>query len=349
MENSIYRIIDVNFNRSREACRMIEEFCRFSLNSKVLTDRTKAIRHKICENINKLDTGKLIANRDTDTDVGAARQIDEQMQRNCLRDSFTAACKRLTEALRVLTEMTTSFDKHVSGQMEELRFRAYALEKEIALFADTASKFDKVRLYVLITSEDPMEIIDLTNKCIDGGADCIQLRAKQMPGDQMYAAANAMVELCKEAGVISIVNDRTDIAIAAGADGVHLGQNDLSVEQAGKLALSPLIIGKSTHNPDQLKEAILELPTYIGLGSVFSTGTKPDAEPVGLDYIKKAVSTLQNSGIKHVAIGGITTDNIESVLKAGARAVAVCSAVTESENPVQACKAIKQQINRYFS
>jgi thiamine-phosphate pyrophosphorylase len=110
-----------------------------------------------------------------------------------------------------------------------------------------------------------------------------------------------------------------------------------------------LIIGKSTHNPDQLKEAILELPTYIGLGSVFSTGTKPDAEPVGLDYIKKAVSTLQNSGIKHVAIGGITTDNIESVLKAGARAVAVCSAVTESENPVQACKAIKQQINRYFS
>lgn len=323
---------------------MAEEFCRFKLNSQILTDRAKAIRHRLCAIIGRLDAGRLLASRDTYGDVGAARQIEEQIERNNLEDCFTAACKRLTEALRVLGEMSATFDKADSELLEKLRFEAYAFEKDVALFADTVEKFGRAKLYVIITSNLPADIMNLTNQCIRGGADCIQLRAKQMPDDQLFATALEMVELCRNADVISIINDRVDIAVAAGTDGVHLGQNDLPVDQARKLAKSPIIIGKSTHSIDQLERAITELPTYVGLGPVFSTGTKPGAEAVGLVYVSKATAILEGSGIKHVAIGGITLDNVKDVLGAGAQAVAVCSAVTKVENPIEACKKLKQKI-----
>ncbi|MHC4389128.1 MAG: thiamine phosphate synthase, partial [Planctomycetota bacterium] len=143
------------------------------------------------------------------------------------------------------------------------------------------------------------------------------------------------------------INDRVDIAVAAAADGVHLGQNDLPVEQARKLQLGPLIIGRSTHSIDQLRAACEELPTYVSLGPVFSTGTKPTAEPVGLEYVKQGVEILTDTGIGHVAIGGIMLDNVEGILEAGARAIAVCSAVTEVADPTGACQALRERISTF--
>jgi len=347
MDRSAYRIIDANFNRAREACRLIEEFCRFTLNYSLLTDRTKQLRHKLCSVIDKLDAGLLLANRDIQGDVGAAKQLDSQMVRRSVYDCFTAACKRLTEALRVLSEMLGPLDKAQADALERLRFDAYALEKDIALFADTAEKFGKVHLYVIITSDLPAEIITLASRCIKGGADCIQLRAKKMSDDQLLAVAAEMVRFCRQAGVISIINDRVDIAVASGADGVHLGQNDLSVEQAQKLACSPIITGKSTHSIEQLKQACEQLPAYVGLGPVFSTGTKPNAVPVGLEYVRKAISFLEETAIAHVAIGGITLENVENVLQAGAKAIAVCSAITEAPDVEKACRQLKSKITHF--
>ena len=143
---------------------------------------------------------------------------------------------------------------------------------------------------------------------------------------------------------MSVINDRADIAVATGADGVHLGQNDLAVEQVRKLQLAPMIIGKSTHSLEQLRAACEECPAYVSLGPVFSTGTKPSAEPVGLEYIRQGIKELTDTGIGHVAIGGITLDNVEEVLGAGARAIAVCSAVTEATDPEAACRALKEKI-----
>jgi thiamine-phosphate pyrophosphorylase len=125
---------------------------------------------------------------------------------------------------------------------------------------------------------------------------------------------------------------------------VHLGQNDLPIEQVRKLQLAPLIIGKSTHSLKQLQAACKEVPTYVSLGPVFPTGAKPTAEAVGLDYVKQGVEALAETGIGHVAIGGITPDNVEEVLRAGARTIAVCSAVTETADPAAACRALKEKI-----
>lgn len=344
MERAVYRIIDANFNRAREGVRVIEEFCRFSLNCSPLAERAKQLRHELSSAIGKLDAGRLISSRDTLGDVGIGKTVDKQLTRNSLNDCFTASCKRLTEALRTLAEMIQTLNRPVAEAIENLRYEAYTLEKDIVLFSEPTKKFKRVGLYVIISSNLPVDIISLTNQCAAGGADCIQLRAKDIKDDNFFVIADEFVKVCRDADVLGIVNDRVDIAVAAGADGVHLGQNDLPIEQVRKLQLSPLIVGKSTHSLEQLRSACREYPTYVSLGPVFSTGTKPDAQPVGLDYVRQATKELADTGVGSVAIGGITPKNVEDVLKAGVKTIAVCSAVTKVEDPVMACRVLKEKI-----
>jgi len=344
MEHSIYRIIDANFNRAREAIRVIEDFCRFAVNSSQLTERAKQLRHKLSAAIDKLGIEKLIAARNTAEDVGIGQKVDEQLQRINLNDCLTAACKRLTEALRVLAETIQTFNPAASQTIENLRYTAYTLEKDIVLFSRPAEKFKRVKLYVIISSELPVEVISLAGRCAAGGADCIQLRAKNIEDDKLFAVACEFVNICKSAGALSIINDRADIAVAAGADGVHLGQNDLPIEQVRKLQTTPLIIGKTTHSQKQLQLACRENPVYVSLGPVFATETKPAVEPVGLDYVRQAGRILENTGIRGVAIGGITAANAEDVLKAGASVIAVCSAVSKACDPLAACLELKSKI-----
>ncbi|OHB73788.1 MAG: thiamine-phosphate diphosphorylase [Planctomycetes bacterium RBG_16_55_9] len=347
MERAVYRIIDANFNRAREAARSVEEFCRFALNSDSLTRRSKQLRHELSACIGQLDTGRLISSRDTLGDVGAGQKVDKQLSRVDLYDGCTAACKRLSEALRVLAEVLRPQSQPAADTMESLRYTAYTLEKDIVLQSHTLERFKRVRLYIVITSHLPAEVIYLAGKCIAGGADCIQLRAKAVEDERLFALAVAFVKICKDAGVMSIINDRTDVAVAAGADGVHLGQNDLPVAQARKLELGPLIIGKSTHSIEQLRAACDEQPTYVGLGPVFATPTKPSAPAVGLDYVREGAQILASEAIGHVAIGGITPGNVVQVLSAGARSIAVCSAVTGASDPAAACRALKQTISAF--
>ncbi len=344
MQRSVYRIIDANFNRAREAARVIEDFCRFALNSDQLTGRAKQLRHRLCAAIGELDTGRLISSRDTPGDVGVGKTVDKQLQRTDISDSVTAGCKRLTEALRVLAEMTQPLNPLVYETIEKLRYTTYTLEKDIVIFSDTAERFKRVELYVIISSGLPADVLSLTGRCAASGADCIQLRAKDIEDDKLFALAVEFVKVCRDAGVLSIINDRADIAAAAAADGVHLGQNDLPIDQARRLQMTPLIIGKSTHSLKQLRIACGERPTYVSLGPVFATETKPAAEPVGLDYVRQAVDELAGTGIGNVAVGGITAGNIEQVLDAGAKAVAVCSAVTGAFDPTAACRQLKEKI-----
>jgi thiamine-phosphate pyrophosphorylase len=197
---------------------------------------------------------------------------------------------------------------------------------------------------VIITSNLPAEVLALASRCAGGGADCIQLRAKDIPDDRLFALAVEFVEICREMGALSIINDRADVAAAAGADGVHLGQNDLSVEQVRRLQLAPLIIGKSTHSHKELEAAFPTLPSYVSLGPAFSTPTKPGIEIAGTEYIRQGLEKLAATGISHVAIGGITLSNVEEVIAAGAQRVAVCSTVTKAAEPAEVCRRLKERI-----
>ena len=195
MERAVYRIIDANFNRAREAVRVVEEYCRFGLNSSVLAGRAKQLRHEVCACVGKLDAGQLISNRDTVGDVGIGSTVEGQLHRGNLRDCFTAGCKRLTEALRVLAETIQTLDGSVAAKIEELRYAAYELEKDAVIFGDTTAKFRGVGLYVVITSNLPADVISMTHRCAAGGADCIQLRAKDIEDDKFFALACEFVRI----------------------------------------------------------------------------------------------------------------------------------------------------------
>jgi len=348
MERAAYRIIDANFNRAREALRVIEDYCRFCLNCEHLSGRAKDMRHRLSTIIAKVDAGQLLANRDTPGDVGVGQTTKNVIGRGNLKDSLTAACKRLPEALRVIAETLKSDKPQMADDIEKLRYDSYTIEKDIVLFADAQSRFNKVHLYVIISSNLPADIFSLTNQCIQGKADCIQLRAKDLDAEKYFEIAAEFVKMCRDAGVLSIINDRVDIAIAAGADGVHLGQNDLPIEQARKLQLKPLILGKSTHSIKELKAAIEERPAYVSLGPIFKTPTKPDIKVAGMEYVEKGLPILTDTGIAYVGIGGINGGNIEKVLTAGVTKVAVSSAVTASKNPKNECKKLKYIIEGYL-
>lgn len=343
MEKSIYRIIDANFNRAREAARMMEEYVRFSLNRPAFSSRAKQIRHTLCGCIEKLDTLKLLCSRDTSGDVGRTVKVDAQLQRRSLDDCFIAAAKRAGEALRVLAECIQSIDPAAAATMEHLRFDVYALEKDVSLASDAKQKFASVRLYVLVNTgpDTPdTDVLEFTRQCALGDADCLQLRAKGITDSRFLNLAGNFTQICHEHSVLSIINDRADIAICSGADGVHLGQEDIPVSSAKNLAPRPLIVGASTHNTEELNQAIESGYDYIAIGPAFASSTKPDVKVAGIGYIKEALQTLEQANLAHAAIGGITPSNIQELFSLGIRTVAVSASISSSD-PGSDCKVLK--------
>jgi thiamine-phosphate pyrophosphorylase len=344
MERAVYRIIDANFNRGREALRVMEDVCRFYLNSMALSSRAKQLRHELSSAVGQLNAGMLLASRDTPGDVGTEIRVDNQLSRRNLEDCLTAAGKRASEALRCLSEAAQTINPAVAKCVEQVRYSCYTLEKDVALAMAVRPKMLAVQLYVLVSSSNRTDILRLALQCCRGGARCLQLRAKDLPGDELFGVAAEFVRICRDMNVISIINDRIDVAIASGADGVHLGQNDLPVSAARRLQVSPLIVGKSTHKVSQLRSAIDEGADYVGLGPVFPTETKPGIEIAGLDYVRAALPIAAEAGIAAVAIGGITLGNVGQVTEVGARAVAVSGAIINSADPESACKCFISKV-----
>jgi len=159
-----------------------------------------------------------------------------------------------------------------------------------------------------------------------GGATLVQLREKQMSPKEFYEQAKAAITVAEQCGVRLIINDRVDIALAVGANGVHLGQNDLSPEAARKLLGEQAIVGYSTHNVEQAIEASKLPIDYLAIGPIFTTSTKSDTAPVlGLEGLRAVRQAIGNFPL--VAIGGITSAKAPDVIDAGADSVAVISAV----------------------
>ena len=344
-QKAVYRIIDANFNRAREALRVMEEVCRFGLNHAGLTARSKQLRHDLCRAIAQLDSRQLLTCRDTPGDVGTDLCVDNPMPRTDLETCLTAGAKRLSEALRALAEVIQTLDPVLARTVEQIRYAAYTLEKDIVVLGEPIARFRRVRLYVLINGDDPARAMDLTERCIAGGADCLQLRCKRLNDRARLDLALRFTDRCRTGGVVSIINDRADIAVAARADGVHLGLEDLDASAVRRLQMEPLIIGLTTHNTEELDQAIAQTPTYVALGPAFATDTKPDLAPAGLDYLRQAMERLSKTDLAQVAIGGITRANLAEVLATGARTIAVCSAVTENQDPAQACRGFKEELS----
>jgi thiamine-phosphate pyrophosphorylase len=177
---------------------------------------------------------------------------------------------------------------------------------------------------------------------IAGGADCIQLREKDLCDSEVLGRAMRLVEMCRGAPhrVATIVNDRGDIAMASGADGVHLGQGDLPVRRARAMLGSGMLIGVSTSSVGEAREAKRLGADYIGLGPMFSTTTKVKDRLAGPGLVREVLADEVLASVPHLAIGGITPERMPELRRAGVRGVAVSSVVCGAEDPAEVCRAL---------
>lgn len=180
----------------------------------------------------------------------------------------------------------------------------------------------------------------------DGGSDLIQLRAKKSSPDEIRRMAEKILPITKRANVGLVINDHLEIARELGAEFCHLGQEDFFDAGYTKIsqlqsANSNLLIGLSTHSPEQAKRALIANADYIAIGPVFATGTKPGAKPVTLDYVRWAAA---NVTVPWFAIGGIRLENLGDVLAAGARRVCVVSAILNAPDVTKACAEFRAKL-----
>jgi thiamine-phosphate pyrophosphorylase len=344
MNASVMRLLDANANRAREALRVIEDYARFVLNDERLCAQLKQLRHDFAD-VTRSFVADAILHRDTPGDVGTTIKASSELKRDDLCDVVTAAGKRLGEALRAIEEYVKTLNPADAAKVEAIRYRFYDLEARLAVtLRPAACAFAKVRLYVLITeSTCKRPWLQTAQLAIEGGADCLQLREKSLESGEFLRRARQLVELCRAHNVISIINDRPDIALLSGADGVHVGQEDLPAREARKIVGTSRILGVSTHNIEQARQAVLDGADYIGVGPVFRSETKPRPILPGLDYAKK-VATKLGEKIPAVAIAGINQQNVDEVLSSGIRAIAVTAAVTSADDPREAAARLKKEL-----
>ena len=192
-------------------------------------------------------------------------------------------------------------------------------------------------LYVVLdrTAAGRRDLEEILDATIAGGCRMIQLREKEWPSGRLLPLAERLRERCRRAGATFIVNDRVDLAVAVGADGVHLGQDDLPPRAARPLLRPGMVLGRSTHSVVQARDAQAEGADYIAVGSMFPTRTKPDFQLVGPELIR-AIRPGTRSPL--IGIGGVTRDNVAEVIRAGADGVAVISAVCSAPDPAAATR-----------
>ena len=189
--------------------------------------------------------------------------------------------------------------------------------------------------------------LDLAAAYLRGGARFLQLRAKSMSGAEFLATASAIVQLARRHRARVIINDRADIARLAGADGVHVGQEDLAPAAVRALIGDAALVGLSTHTTEQAERAVREPVSYLAVGPVFGSATKATGyEPIGLEMVREAARRATARGLPLVAIGGITLDTAASVLDAGASSVAIISDLLSTGDPEARVRAYVERLSR---
>ncbi len=208
----------------------------------------------------------------------------------------------------------------------------------------TLSKLEiikKIKLYAVTDLVTPERtVLKDIEDAYRGGADVVQLRSKKISDLDFFDIGKEVRKLADRYKKLYFVNDRIDIALSTHADGLHLGQNDLPVAMARKIARN-LLLGKSTHSLEQALATAEEAVDYIGVGPVYGTPTKPGYSPVGLDLIRAVAHKIKKP---FIAIGGIGRDNVTEVLRAGASRIAAVRAIFAAENVYEATKQLRKII-----
>jgi thiamine-phosphate pyrophosphorylase len=200
----------------------------------------------------------------------------------------------------------------------------------------TSAQLERVRLYLITDARPAMKPFELfLEAAIGGGVDMVQLRDRELDDAELLQVAIRGAEVCSRLGVPFIVNDRADIAMLAGADGVHLGQSDIPPSAARRILGPAAIIGLSTHSPEQIEVAEREPVDYIGVGPIHATPTKPGRLAVGPELVRYAAAHCSRP---FFAIGGLEPSNVADVVAAGGRSVSVLRWISQARDPRSAAR-----------
>ena len=352
-DQPFYRLLDAAANRGREAIRVLEDYVRFILDDAGLTQRLKNFRHQFQNVLQPFPMESRLEARNTEYDVGTHLSAEGEYERPTADDLLFANFSRLQESLRSLEEFSKMFDPQTARQFEQLRYVCYTLHKETANgrrltvevpnLPSAVSRLPSAILYALVdVRPDESTFEQFITDIIAGGVDVIQLRDKQAD-DRTILARSRILKNCiatSERDVLFIMNDRPDLAVLAGADGVHVGQEELPAAQVRKI-VGGMLMGVSTHSIEHAHQAVQDGADYIGAGPVFESATKEFSQLAGLVYLREVAAAVT---IPVFAIGGITEDRLDEVLHTGVCRVAVGSALLNSGNPQETAERWKKRL-----
>lgn len=345
MPHDALRMLDANLNRAAEALRVIEDYARFARDDRDASATAKDLRHKLNEAARRIGRDALLAARNASGDVGRHVKATAETHRGSLLDVIRAEFGRLAQSLRVLGEVGKLASPALAETAERIRYDAYTLEQSVVLRGEVRARLRNVRLYVIVCEAACAgEWFAAAEGALSGGARCLQLREKSLPDAELLRRARALRGLTHRHGALLIINDRPDIARLADADGVHVGQEDMSVAEARRVAGAAALVGKSTHTREQIDAAILESPDYIAVGPMYASKTKPQTLVAGPRTLAYAAERTE---LPLVAIGGITPRRVSAVRSAAKRAIlCACSAVIGKRDPAPSARAVLSQVNR---
>ncbi len=334
MQPAVCRILDANLDRAREGLRIVEEWCRFGLNSVPLSEECKKLRQELAS----WHDPQLRAARDTPGDPGTELTHPQEEQRANLGVLLQANFCRVEEALRVIEEYGKLYHPKMGSAFKQMRYRVYTLESRLLGYQRHQLLAQSYLYFVTSPSEALFPIVEAA---LQGGLTLVQYRDKTTDDIERLEVALKLRQLCQQYGAIFIINDRVDLALAVDADGVHLGQQDMPIAIARQLLGSGRLIGRSTTNPQEMQRAIQEQADYIGVGPVYETPTKVGKAAAGLEYVRYAA---QHCPIPWFAIGGIDVNNVNEVILAGAERVAVVRSLMQAEQPTMVTQYFLSQL-----
>jgi thiamine-phosphate pyrophosphorylase len=332
----LLRLVDANLNRTSEGLRVVEDVSRFILNDRELFSKLRDLRHNLIQKCAVLGDD-LLRQREVEEDVGAEHQSTEV---NDLASVVRANFRRVEQSLRVMEEVARTPAFPLPGEaFSQVRFLSYRLEKELWSSLKRKEKKDKLYgLYAILDVSllEGRDEVEIAQKLIRGGARAVQLRDKLHSPREVLNTAQRLREVCQD--VLFIVNDFLDVAEIADADGLHVGQDDISPSACRSLLSTDKILGLSTHSISEVEET--KGVDYIAVGSIFASSLKK-GKVVGPLFIQQAKKL---TSLPLIAIGGIDTTNISQVVECGADAVAVGTAILREADVEKATRRLVEMM-----
>lgn len=343
----VWRAIDASANRAGEALRVLEDVARFACDAPGLTRRAKDLRHALAAALAVEPLPNRVRLRDVDGDVGAGVAAAGALGRRGIADLVAANAARAAQALRSLAECTAVVAPDAAAAFEPIRYGVYVLERALVSTVHAAARLAGRNLCVLVDGgQDATAFAALIGGLAEAGVRCFQIRDKRLPVPDLVARVRLAVEVTRrkaaEEPPLVIVNDRVDVAVASGADGVHLGAADLPVPLARRIAGAAAVIGRTAHDAAEAEAAVADGAEYLGVGPCYPSPTKTFGSFASADFLRTVAADV---ALPVFAIGGVTLERLDPLFALGIRRVAVASAITAAADPPRAARAFLERLD----